>query len=111
MLCMLCGICHSPSSIVPCGCRQLQAWGAHSADGRQWCWQDHTVSATAGMPAAHTSVSRHSSAAACSALTTACSMDVLAGRKTQGTITGEMRVDGHLVDQATFARICGSVPQ
>jgi hypothetical protein len=38
-------------------------------------------------------------------------MDVLAGRKTQGTITGEMRVDGHLVDQATFARICGSVPQ
>jgi len=38
-------------------------------------------------------------------------MDVLAGRKTQGTITGDMRVDGHPVDQDTFARVCGYVEQ
>ncbi len=34
-------------------------------------------------------------------------MDVLAGRKTIGTTTGDMRVDGFPVNQQTFARVCG----
>lgn len=31
-------------------------------------------------------------------------MDVLAGRKTGGTISGEIRLNGHLKDQKTFNR-------
>lgn len=38
-------------------------------------------------------------------------MDVLAGRKTTGTITGDMRVNGWPKVQATFARINGYVEQ
>jgi ABC-type multidrug transport system ATPase subunit len=38
-------------------------------------------------------------------------MDVLAGRKTIGTITGDMFVDGHPADQDSFARVCGYVEQ
>ena len=34
-------------------------------------------------------------------------MDVLAGRKTIGDITGDVWVNGHPKDQATFARVCG----
>lgn len=38
-------------------------------------------------------------------------LDVLAGRKTGGTITGDVRVNGHPKDQATFARVSGYVEQ
>ncbi|CAK0753548.1 hypothetical protein CVIRNUC_002229 [Coccomyxa viridis] len=38
-------------------------------------------------------------------------MDVLAGRKTGGLITGDIRVNGYPKAQATFARICGYVEQ
>ncbi|KAK9816709.1 hypothetical protein WJX72_004056 [[Myrmecia] bisecta] len=38
-------------------------------------------------------------------------MDVLAGRKTGGTITGDIRVGGHPKEQASFARISGYVEQ
>ena len=36
-------------------------------------------------------------------------MDVLAGRKTTGTITGDVHVAGYVKDEATFARVCGCV--
>lgn len=35
-------------------------------------------------------------------------LDVLAGRKTGGTITGDIRLNGHPKDQKTFTR-CGDV--
>jgi hypothetical protein len=38
-------------------------------------------------------------------------MDVLAGRKTGGTITGEMRIKGFPWEQRTFARVTGYVEQ
>jgi ABC-type multidrug transport system fused ATPase/permease subunit len=38
-------------------------------------------------------------------------MDVLAGRKTGGTITGDIRVNGFPQDQATFARVAGYCEQ
>lgn len=42
-------------------------------------------------------------------------MDVLAGRKTIGTITGDIRVNGFPKEQSTFAAIagceCGLVPR
>ncbi|KAK9830255.1 hypothetical protein WJX72_010612 [[Myrmecia] bisecta] len=38
-------------------------------------------------------------------------MDVLAGRKTEGHITGDIRVGGYPKDQKTFARISGYVEQ
>lgn len=38
-------------------------------------------------------------------------MDVLAGRKTAGRISGDIYVDGHRKDQSTFARVCGYVEQ
>ncbi len=38
-------------------------------------------------------------------------MDVLAGRKTGGLTTGDIRVDGHPKDQATFARVAGYCEQ
>lgn len=38
-------------------------------------------------------------------------MDVLAGRKTAGTITGDVWVGGYPKDQHTFARVCGYVEQ
>ena len=34
-------------------------------------------------------------------------MDCLAGRKTTGTITGDVRVSGYPKEEATFARVCG----
>lgn len=34
-------------------------------------------------------------------------MDVLAGRKNMGTITGDISVGGFPKVQATFARVCG----
>ena len=34
-------------------------------------------------------------------------MDVLAGRKTGGAITGEVNVNGFPKDQKTFARVMG----
>ena len=34
-------------------------------------------------------------------------MDVLAGRKTGGTITGDIRVGGFPKEQHTFARVMG----
>ena len=38
-------------------------------------------------------------------------MDVLAGRKTTGLITGDVRLNGFPKDQATFARVMGYVEQ
>ncbi|GMH32356.1 hypothetical protein BSKO_00190 [Bryopsis sp. KO-2023] len=38
-------------------------------------------------------------------------MDVIAGRKTQGTITGEMYVNGYPKDQKTWSRVVGYVEQ
>ncbi|KAL3134591.1 transcription factor, variant 2 [Trebouxia sp. C0009 RCD-2024] len=38
-------------------------------------------------------------------------MDVLAGRKTSGKITGDIRINGHPKQQATFARVSGYVEQ
>lgn len=38
-------------------------------------------------------------------------MDVLAGRKTGGLITGDIRVDGHPKNQETFARVAGYCEQ
>eukprot|EP00878_Enallax_costatus_P036482 GHUV01040973.1.p1 GENE.GHUV01040973.1~~GHUV01040973.1.p1 ORF type:complete len:312 (+),score=73.72 GHUV01040973.1:315-1250(+) len=38
-------------------------------------------------------------------------MDVLAGRKTAGTITGDVWVGGYPKNQHTFARVCGYVEQ
>ena len=38
-------------------------------------------------------------------------MDVLAGRKTVGTITGDIKVNGHVKNQAHFATIAGYVEQ
>lgn len=38
-------------------------------------------------------------------------MDVLAGRKTGGLTTGDIRVDGHPKDQAPFARVAGYCEQ
>lgn len=38
-------------------------------------------------------------------------MDVIAGRKTQGEITGEILVNGHPKDQTTWARVVGYVEQ
>jgi hypothetical protein len=38
-------------------------------------------------------------------------MDVLAGRKTGGTISGEVRVNGFPKNQRTFARVAGYVEQ
>lgn len=38
-------------------------------------------------------------------------MDVLAGRKTTGKITGDIRISGHEKDQQSFARISGYVEQ
>lgn len=38
-------------------------------------------------------------------------MDVLAGRKTEGTITGDIRTNGHPKDEGTFARVSGYVEQ
>ncbi|KAK9861391.1 hypothetical protein WJX84_002559, partial [Apatococcus fuscideae] len=38
-------------------------------------------------------------------------MDVLAGRKNSGKIEGDIRVEGHPKEQATFARVCGYVEQ
>ena len=34
-------------------------------------------------------------------------MDVLAGRKTAGVITGDVRLQGHPVEQRAFSRIMG----
>ncbi len=34
-------------------------------------------------------------------------MDVVAGRKTQGTVRGDIRVNGHVKDQATWSRVVG----
>ncbi len=38
-------------------------------------------------------------------------MDVIAGRKTQGEITGDILVNGHPKDQATWSRVMGYVEQ
>ena len=38
-------------------------------------------------------------------------MDVLAGRKTGGTISGEMHIKGFPKEQRTFARVTGYVEQ
>lgn len=38
-------------------------------------------------------------------------MDVIAGRKTQGEITGDILVNGHPKDQKTWARVVGYVEQ
>ena len=38
-------------------------------------------------------------------------MDVLAGRKTTGKISGDIRVNGYAKDQATFSRVMGYVEQ
>ncbi len=38
-------------------------------------------------------------------------MDVLAGRKTGGLIQGDIRIQGHPKDQASFARVSGYVEQ
>ncbi|KAL6781800.1 hypothetical protein ACKKBF_B09460 [Auxenochlorella protothecoides x Auxenochlorella symbiontica] len=38
-------------------------------------------------------------------------MDVLAGRKTEGVITGDIRVNGHPKQDRTFARVMGYVEQ
>ena len=38
-------------------------------------------------------------------------MDVIAGRKTQGEITGDILVNGHPKDQTTWARVVGYVEQ
>lgn len=38
-------------------------------------------------------------------------MDVLAGRKTSGSTTGDIWVGGYPKDQHTFARVCGYVEQ
>ena len=38
-------------------------------------------------------------------------MDVIAGRKTQGAITGNILVNGHPKDQATWSRVMGYVEQ
>ncbi|CAN0086618.1 unnamed protein product, partial [Hapterophycus canaliculatus] len=38
-------------------------------------------------------------------------LDVLAGRKTGGTTTGEIRLNGHPKDQKTFTRVAGYVEQ
>lgn len=38
-------------------------------------------------------------------------MDTLAGRKTSGHVQGDIFVDGHPKDQATFARVSGYVEQ
>jgi ABC-type transport system involved in cytochrome bd biosynthesis fused ATPase/permease subunit len=38
-------------------------------------------------------------------------MDVLAGRKTAGRVTGDIRINGHPKEQATFTRISGYVEQ
>ena len=38
-------------------------------------------------------------------------MDVIAGRKTQGEITGNILVNGHPKDQATWSRVMGYVEQ
>lgn len=38
-------------------------------------------------------------------------MDVLAGRKTQGIVTGDLLVNGHPKDQATWSRVVGYVEQ
>lgn len=38
-------------------------------------------------------------------------MDVLAGRKTSGTIEGEIRIGGYNKNQATFARVSGYCEQ
>ena len=38
-------------------------------------------------------------------------MDVIAGRKTQGTITGDITVNGHPKQARTFNRLCGYVEQ
>lgn len=38
-------------------------------------------------------------------------MDVIAGRKTVGEITGEILVDGYPKDQKTWARVVGYVEQ
>jgi len=38
-------------------------------------------------------------------------MDVIAGRKTAGRMTGSITVNGHPKEQRTFARITGYVEQ
>ena len=38
-------------------------------------------------------------------------MDVLAGRKTQGVITGEVLINGHAKEQTTWSRVVGYVEQ
>lgn len=38
-------------------------------------------------------------------------MDVIAGRKTQGEITGNILVNGYPKDQATWSRVMGYVEQ
>ena len=38
-------------------------------------------------------------------------MDVIAGRKTQGEITGDILVNGHPKDQRTWSRVVGYVEQ
>ncbi|CAN0257954.1 unnamed protein product, partial [Scytosiphon promiscuus] len=38
-------------------------------------------------------------------------LDVLAGRKTGGTTTGDIRINGHPKEQSTFTRIAGYVEQ
>ena len=38
-------------------------------------------------------------------------MDVLAGRKTAGRMTGDIWVGGHAKEQHSFARVCGYVEQ
>ena len=38
-------------------------------------------------------------------------MDVLAGRKTVGAVTGEVLVNGRPKQQATWARVLGCVPR
>lgn len=38
-------------------------------------------------------------------------MDVIAGRKTQGEITGDILVNGHAKDQKTWSRVVGYVEQ
>ena len=38
-------------------------------------------------------------------------MDVIAGRKTQGEITGDILVNGHPKDQKTWSRVVGYVEQ
>lgn len=38
-------------------------------------------------------------------------MDVLAGRKTTGSVCGQMLVNGHVKHSKTFARVVGYVEQ